>query len=183
MKFTAGRQCLSALIAGIVLAVLLMATSAFSESRDLPDRQSPIPVTTDGVPHVQIGVDAVPEISVELLHRVSKIPGIEIGETVISLPGAKGFWVKQNIPLARPDVIVGGREFAHLHPDGSLHASLPPKLATEAVRTGWAIHHPWANERAGWEGFVMIYTPGSMDELEVVMQLILASYQFVTGTE
>lgn len=158
------------------------AVPAVAELR-LPNRSGPIPMTTDGVPHVQIGVDAVPEVSAELLRRVANIPGVEIGETVISLPGAKGFWIGKNINVARPDVIVGGREFAHLHPDGSLHASLPPELATEAVSSGWAIHHPWADERPGWEGFVMIYTPGSMDEMEVVLQLVLASYQFVTGSD
>ncbi len=138
-------------------------------------------MTTSGVPHVQIGVEPVPEISAELLNRVSDIPGIEIRDTVVSLPGALGFWLNEDIKLARPDVIVRGREFAHVHPDGSLHASLAPDLARKAVEAGWAIYHPWANQRPGWEGFVMIYTPGSQDELEVVFQLVKESYNFVTG--
>lgn len=152
-----------------------------AEAGSLPSRSSPIPLTTDGVPHIQIGVEAVPDISADLLRRVSNIPGVEIRDTVISLPGAMGFWLDEEITLARPDVIVGGREFAHIHPDGSLHASLSPELAVEAVEAGWAIHHPWADERPGWEGFVMIYTPGTMDEMEVVFQLIVESYNFVTG--
>ena len=78
---------------------------------------------------MQIGVNADPEISAELLRQASKIPGVEIRETVISLPGAKGFWINENVTIARPQVIVGGREFAHMHPDGSLHASLSPELA------------------------------------------------------
>ena len=73
------------------------------------------------------------------------------------------------------EVIVGGREFAHLHPDGSLHASLSPERAREAVATGWATPHPWADQREGWEGFVMIYTPQSAEELEVVFHLIVDS--------
>ena len=85
--------------------------------------------------------------------------------------------------VVRPEVIVRGREFAHIHPDGSLHASLPPQRAQEAVKTGWAIWHPWAKEREGWEGFVMLYTPLSMEELEVTFQLVVDSYNFVTGQE
>lgn len=146
-------------------------------------RGTPIPETTKGVPHVQVGVSPVPEISDELLRRVAEIPGVEIRDTVISLPGALGFRLSTDVALARPDAIVGGREFAHLHPDGSLHASLPPELATRAVNAGWAIHHPWADERPGWEGFVMIYTPTTSNELEVVFELVVKSYEFVTGMD
>ena len=164
----------------ILAAMLVGAVPAGAETENLPSRSSPIPQTTSGVPHVQIGVEAVPAISAELLRRVSNIPGVEIRDTVISLPGAKGFWVNETVKLSRPDAIVAGREFAHIHPDGSLHASLPPELATEAVKSGWAVHHPWAGQRPGWDGFVMLYTPGTMDELEVVFRLVVASYTFVT---
>lgn len=178
MKIAPLRQCLV-----IVIAVAAGVASASAELRSLPERSSPKPLTTNGVPHVQIGVEPIPEISSELLRQVSNIPGVEIGETVVSLPGAKGFWISKGIKLARPEAIVRGREFAHLHPDGSLHASLSPELAKEAVASGWAIHHPWADQRPGWEGFVMIYTPNSMDELEVVFRLVLESYNFVTGQD
>jgi len=168
----------------IPLVIAMVTTSAAAvEPESLPVRTGAIPSTTDGVPHIQIDVSAVPEISEELLRRVSNIPGVEIRPTVVSLPGAKGFWLNEEQSLARPDVIVGGREFAHLHPDGSLHASLSPELADRAVKSGWAIHHPWADRRRGWEGFVMIYTPRSKDELEVVFQLVLGSYSFVTGKD
>ena len=172
------RRCLL-----IVAAISTGVITASAEPGNLPTRSSPIPSTTNGVPHVQIGVEAVPEISAELLRRVSRIPGVEIRDTIVSLPGAQGFWLNESVTLARPDVIVAGREFAHLHPDGSLHASLSPELAVQAVEFGWAIHHPWANQRPGWEGFVMIYTPGSMDELEVIFQLVVESYNFVTGKD
>ncbi len=84
--------------------------------------------------------------------------------------------------LARPDVIVGGREFAHLHPDGSLHTLLPPDLAQAATEAGWAVAHPWADQRPGWEGFVMIFTPANSEELDVVYDLVVQSYAFVTGS-
>lgn len=167
----------------IVTTIAAIVVPAAAELQNLPDRSNPKPMTTNSVPHVQIGIQAVPKISSELLRQVSNIPGLEIGETIVSLPGAKGFWISEDIKLARPDVIVRGREFAHMHPDGSLHASLSPKTAREAVATGWAVYHPWANQRPGWEGFVMIYTPSSIDELEIVFQLVVESYNFVTGQD
>ena len=165
----------------IVIAITI-ATSiapASAELLNLTDRNSPRPQTTNGVPHVQIGVDPVPEISSELLRRVSNIPGVEIGDSVVSLRGSIGFWVSEDIKIARPEVIVAGREFAHLHPDGSLHASLSPKLANEAVVTGWSIYHPWADQRPGWEGFVMIYTPQTDAELDVVFGLVEAFFKTI----
>lgn len=160
---------------------LMMQVAAASETEHLPAKATPIPATTDSVPHVQLGIEPDPEISTALLTHIARIPGVEVRNTVISLPGALGFWLTDDVVLAKPYAIVGGREFAHVHPDGSLHASLPPALAVKAVEAGWAVHHPWADKRKGWEGFVMIYTPVNEEELKIVLQLIVASYNYVTG--
>jgi hypothetical protein len=164
------------------LPLLLAATTPFLVyAEDLPLRRTQIPQTTNGVPHMQIGIDVVPELAEKLLQRVAQFPGVSLGATRISMPGVVGFQFDEGVLLARPDVIVGGREFAHLHADGSLHASLDPALARAAVDAGWAVAHPWAMQRDGWEGFVMIYTPTSPSELEVVIQLVESSYSFITG--
>jgi len=160
---------------------LVAATPSLAHAEKLPLRQTPIPQTTNGVPHMQIGIDVVPELSEALLQQVAQLPGVSLGETRISMPGVVGFQFDDGVPLARPDVIVGGREFAHLHADGSLHASLDPALARAAIDAGWAVAHPWAAQREGWEGFVMIFTPTTESELEVVAQLVESSYNFVTG--
>ena len=172
----AQRRC-----AALLLASFLAALSASAKAVDLPVRQSPPPATTDGVPHIQLGVAPVAELTEELLKRVEELDGVEIRPTVVSLPGALGFWIAEDVALARPDAIVGGREFAHMHPDGSLHASLSPELAARAARNGWAVPHPWADKRRGWEGFVMIYTPLSVAEMNVVSELIAASHEFITS--
>jgi hypothetical protein len=57
----------------------------------------------------------------------------------------------------------------------------PAERAREVVEAGWAVWHPWAKKREGWEGFVMLYTPQSMEELEVTFQLIVDGYNYVTG--
>ena len=162
-----------------VAVILSISIPALASALELPVRKTPVPVTTNGVPHVQLGVTPDPALSDELLRRVRAHPDLEVRPTIVSLPGALGFWIAEGMPLARKDVIVRGREFAHLHPDGSLHASLSPALAPQAVQNGWAVPHPWANQRPGWEGFVMIYTPQSAAELEIVYQLVLAGFEFV----
>lgn len=167
----------------LAAAVLAFSSAPFLQAQDLalPMRETARPETTGGVPHVQIGVEAVPALSEELQRRVAEFPGVRLGATRVSLPGAVGFQLEDDMVLERPEVIVGGREFAHLHPDGSLHASLSPGTARAAVSAGWAVSHPWADQRPGWEGFVMIYTPVSDRELDVVLGLLRHSYGYVTG--
>ena len=148
---------------------------------DLPERSGPRTQTTGSVPHVQIDVEPVPAVDDELHRLVFALPGVEDNPTIVSLPGATGMWLRDDMALARPDAIVRGREFAHIHPDGSLHAPLPFDRALEVAEKGWGERHPWATEREGWEGFVMLYTPQSMEELEITFQLIVESYNHVTG--
>jgi len=165
----------------LVASLWVAALSAPTWADTLPMRETPIPQTTAGVPHVQVGIEAIPALSVALIQHVAEFPGVALGPTRVSLPGAVGFQLQDDVPLSHPEVIVGGREFAHLHPDGSLHASLSPDMALVAIEAGWAVAHPWAQQRAGWEGFVMIFTPTTHAELEVVIQLVESSYSFVTG--
>ncbi len=147
----------------------------------LPERQSPRPQTTGSVPHQQIGVEPVPEVNEELFRRAFMLPGVENRPSTFSLPGARGLWINDSVSIVRQDQIVSGREFAHIHPDGSLHASLPLDRAQAAVDAGWAEEQPIA-ESLGVPGLVMLYTPQTLDELETILPLIVVSYKFVTGS-
>ena len=169
-------------IASAVVAMeIALAAPVFAQNINFPVRDGVRPETTSGVPHVQIGIQPVPELSEEMLRQVAEFPGVVLGATRVSLPGAVGFQLAGDVSLAQPQAIVGGRDFAHLHPDGSLHASLHPHTARAAIDAGWAVAHPWADQRTGWEGFVMIYTPISEAELDVVLNLVRGSYTFITG--
>ena len=163
------------------VSLLIAAAPASAQNVAFPMRDGARPDTTSGVPHVQIDVQANPELSEEMLRQVPEFPGVVLGATRVSLPGAVGFQLTSDVSIAQPQAIVGGREFAHLHPDGSLHASLDPDTARAAIDAGWAVAHPWADQRAGWEGFVMIYTPITEAELDVVLKLVRGSYTFITG--
>ncbi len=162
-------------------AVALTCPLASAQERPLPERTSPRPETTSGVPHTQIGVEIDADLAQLLLERVAQLPGVTLGPTRISLPGAIGFQLDPDMLLSQPNSIVGGFEFAHMHPDGSLHASLHPATARRAIEAGWAVAHPWAKQRPGWSGFVMIYTPTTPEELDVVIDLVESSYTFITG--
>jgi len=147
---------------------------------ELPQRPGSRPETTMDVPHVQIGVEPVPNINDELFRRVYSIPGIENRRSVVS--PWQGLWLNEELTVFVPEAIIGGREFAHIHADGSLHIFLEHDRALEAVKTGWAVSHPFAVQRLdGWDGFVMLYTPQSFSELDVTFQLIVDGYNYVTG--
>ena len=156
-------------------SMLVMSVPAMAQDRSFPMRELPRPETTNGVPHTQIDVQAIPELSEEMLRQVAGFPGVILGATRVSLPGAVGFQLAGDVSITQPQAIVGGREFAHLHPDGSLHASLHPDTARAAIDAGWAVAHPWADQRTGWDGFVLIYTPINETELDVVLQLVRGS--------
>jgi phospholipase/carboxylesterase len=188
------RQIIVYIIGGAILSMLIACQSNPSTKEEvdfmhvtesitppLPQRAGPHTKTTGTVPHTQIGVDPVAEVNDELFRRAYALPGIEDRPTIVSLPGGRGMWLDDSIPVVHPEAIVSGREFAHIHTDGSLHAPLPLDRALEVEETGWGERHPWADKREGWEGFVMLYTPQSMAELDITFQLIVESYNYVTG--
>lgn len=131
------------------------------------------------MPHMQIGVEPDPAIKAELDRRAFSLPDIADRPTVVSVPGARALWLREGVPVAHPELIVAGREFDHIHPDGSLHIALPRDRAREATEKGWAEPHPFAEMLGG--GYVLLYTPRDRDELEVVWRLVVESYNFVTG--
>ena len=150
------------------------------QSLPIPQRSGHPPLTNKNMPHSQIGVRPVPEVNAELFRRAFALPDVTNQPTVISVPGARALWLDERVPLRQP--VMAGREFAHIHPDGSLHASLSPQRAREAIEAGWAEPHPMA-AYMGNEGMVMLYTPRTMEELDVVFQLVVDSYNFVTGRD
>lgn len=147
----------------------------------LPERVGP-PIRTSGrVPHVQVGVEPEVALTKELFRLAFTLPGLEKRPTIVSLPGGIGMWLIEGVPVVHPKTIIRGREFAHIHADGSLHAPLPFKRALELEKKGWGERHPWADRNEGWEGLVMLYSASTTDELITLVQLIAESYNYVTG--
>lgn len=88
---------------------------------------------------------------------------------MVSVPGARALWLEEGSGDGPCAAFFAGREFAHLHPvcDGSLHTALPLPLTEMGTVTGI---------------FVMIYGPGTDEELKVVYSLVLSSYSFASGS-
>ena len=147
----------------------------------LPVRDGARVETTGSVPHQQIGVAPVPAVDAELRRRAFSLPAVSDRASERSLPGARGLWLSEDIAIVRPEVLGGSREFAHIHPDGSLHIWLPVERAIEVDEANWGELHPWVGRPGFWDGVSMVYTPRTADEVEVVMQIIVNAYNFVTG--
>ncbi len=147
----------------------------------LPEREGPRRETTGSVPHIQIDAEPNPEVDAELRRRVFELPRVQDLPSDRSLPGARGLALSDELDLARPDVISGSREFAHIHPDGSLHVWLPVNDALEVHETKWGELHPWVDRAGFWDGVVMVYTPETFPELEIAIRIVVDAYNFVTG--
>lgn len=152
-----------------------------ADTLDLPVREGPRRRTTGSVPHIQLDAELVPAVDAELRRRAFQLPGVENLASDRSLPGARGIAFSDGFDLARADVIAGSREFAHVHPDGSLHVWLAVDSAFEVDDKKWGEIHPWVERDGFWDGVVMVYTPETLDELDVTIQILVDAYNFVTG--
>lgn len=145
---------------------------------DLPRRLGPRPATYKLPPHTQLDARPVPELIDELARHCFSLPDVREEPTRISVPGARALVVDQ-LDTAVPSVRAMGGEFAHIHPDGSMHVTLSLPDAESAIDAGWAEPHPMA---ASFEpGMVMLYTPRDRHELEVIKSLVDRSWAHVLG--
>jgi hypothetical protein len=97
-------------------------------------------------------------------------------DSLVSVPGALAFVLDEESAGGPAEAFQAGREFAHLHPqeDGSLHMTLPSEVAEEAYEKGWGEPHPRS-------GTPLIFGPRDDGELDVVWQLLRASYTYARG--
>lgn len=140
------------------------------------------PTVHQGMPHTQIGITPPDGIMQKLADYCFSLPNVSEQPTQISVPGARALWLDESVHAVHPETMLVGREFAHIHPDASLHLPLPELTALQAIENDWAEPHPVA-KHIGLPGMVLLYTPMDKTELEVVRNFILESYQFVTGLE
>ena len=96
---------------------------------------------------------------------------------------ADGLYAKKDIstlnPVARDWLL--DHEIAHVHPvDNSLHVWLSEPDARAVIEAGWGQRFPLNFVNKGW---IMVYAPRSMDELEVVERVVKAGVEWITGVE
>ena len=90
----------------------------------VPARKGPKPVTTPAPkgthwPQSQVSDNASPELQEAMVKKVLELPNVRMGPSVISVPGARGFFLDDALFKAPR---FGGTEFAHIHPECMLAA-------------------------------------------------------------
>ena len=135
-----------------------------------PHRAGPKPVTTRHEPHQQVNQHGKVELWDELLARCAALPDVTMIDSLVSVPGARGLWLDEDVPKGPEDAFHIEREFAHVHtrPDASIHLQLPMELAALAMGAGWAEPHTYL-----WRGLcgpnaIMLYAARTTEELDVI---------------
>ncbi|KUI53227.1 hypothetical protein VP1G_00685 [Cytospora mali] len=71
-------------------------------------------------------------------------------------------------------------EFAHVHPEATMHVTLSLVDAEEVVRKGWGERHPLSGVKGFWPlSYVFVYAPRDDAELEVCKEVLEASVRFI----
>ncbi len=145
----------------------------------VPPRTGSRPLTSEApagtlIAHQQLSQNAPLHLQQEVYFRTSTLPHVTTGHSLISVPGARAFFLEESLVRGR---LSYGNEFAHLHPaaDGSLHVNLPPPVIAEITAAGWGEPHP----RDPWAA--MIYGPRTADELEIVVSMVWLAYLHARG--
>jgi len=153
-----------------------------SRTEILRARRGAPPRTTPAYPHEQLTQTGPTALRERLYERACALPGvIEGGLNRVSTPGSRVFLLAPEYAEGPPEAFLAGGEFAHLHPDGSLHLTLPRELGDEIVVQGWGELHVDTEVWRGSPIFMMIYAPRDEDELEAVWSVFRMSYEFALG--
>src|SRR5918994_2110789 len=103
--------------------------------RIFPERPGPEPTITNEEPQEQLDQLGPEEVWDEMVRRALELPGVSEHDSVISVKGARAFWLDKDAIKGPQDSLIMETEFAHIHPrpDSSWHLQLPYALAVLAV--------------------------------------------------
>ena len=150
---------------------------------ELPRRHGPQPQVSWTIPQQQQSQNAPADLQERLFDEIRGLAGVDVGPSRISVPGARGFTLREGSDDEQAFLVPQVGEFAHLHPayDGSLHLVLPPELAADVSTKGWGRPHMWAGTRLA-TGFMLVHGPRDDAELATVRGIVAASHAYATGT-
>ena len=151
--------------------------------RIFPTRPGPEPTITTSEPQEQLDQLGPEALWDELVRRANELPGVSEGDSLISVKGARAFFLEQEQLKGPKDSLIIENEFAHIHPrpDSSWHLQLPYELTVMAISAGWGRIHTvvWMGDAPA--NSMMLYSPRNAEEMEVVWSLVEESYRYATG--
>jgi phospholipase/carboxylesterase len=151
--------------------------------RIFPERPGPTPTVTTEEPQEQLDQLGPEELWDELRRRANELPGVTERDSIISVKGARAYFLEPELMKGPADSMIMEGEWAHIHPrpDSSWHLQLPYELAVLAVSAGWGVVHTvvWLGDAPA--NSVLLYSPRNEQEMEVIWALVLESYRYATG--
>lgn len=142
----------------------------------LPLRRGTAPQVIGPAPHGQTSQIAPVMLQEELWQRMRALPNLYMAPTLVSVSHARSLFLPAGIGSGPAAAFQKDREWAHIHPhhDGSFHLTLPDAAKDEVEAAGWGVRHPQHHS-------ILVYGPRNQPELEVVWQIIQASYRYALG--
>ena len=68
-------------------------------------------------------------------------------------------------------------------PMAAFTCGCPSTAPRKSTKLKWGELHPWVDRDNFWDGVVMIYTPETLDEVDVTVQLVVDAYNYITGAD
>ena len=172
-------------------------SESFLEIENMPYRKGERPITFDEIPHQMYTQQSSPKVLntlVEAALKYSKSVGTVVLPTKVSFYTTQpAFFIPEEISIPE-GLLEYNREHAHIHAiwtpnqlpgphtegtgGGSMHVSVSHADAQLLIERGWAEWHPMANENFP---IILLYAPQNMEEIELSMAVIKASYEFLTN--
>lgn len=149
---------------------------------NLPERQGEPPEVGQVPPQLQFS-DKSPRDIYKKYHdwMFSAFPKVRKEATRISVSTSIAMWLDENEEVAHTDAFVpphGGREFTHLHLDGSIHTVVATEIEDEIIAKKWGVRHMYY-DRGVKE--VLIYAPRNEEELKLIKAIVTKSFEYATG--
>ncbi|MEH6448317.1 MAG: luciferase family protein [Oleispira sp.] len=149
---------------------------------NMPVRTGEKPATNPVPPHLQYDQHSPRDIYKSLADWMfGSFPKSREHETLISVPSSRAMWLHESVKPTPPEGFMPpahSREFAHLHKDGSIHVCLPDEDVEAVLKAKWGEVHPYKHMGVNE---ILVYAPQNEEEMKVMQDVIIASYEFVTG--
>jgi len=159
---------------------------------ELPEREGPRPEVSAWIaPHRQItqltGDDMHKLLAQSMEELATKYASHTVVRTSVLEKSGDAFLVADSVATPHSIAKSTKREIAHVHAgtgsgDYSLHMSLSPADCKEVISKKWGERMTLAGTLVPHE-YLMVYTPRTKEEVEVVKTIVSAAIEFMAGVQ